>query len=132
MNRQQSMKKCAAIKRALPVWGAPEGRVHGPHDPQGRSRLEAQPRIRRPVGRGRENKAGVMSNDIEEAVLAILKAAGELSAAQFALDRTPDATTVPRDFAARKVVDAFRTWEASAKAIKSPVRVSITLRPTEK
>jgi len=73
-----------------------------------------------------------MSNDIEEAVLAILKAAGELSAAQFALDRTPDATTVPRDFAARKVVDAFRTWEASAEAIKSPVRVSITLRPTEK
>ncbi len=74
----------------------------------------------------------VMSNDIEEAVLAILKAAGELSAAQFALDRTPDATTVPRDFAARKVVDAFRTWEASAKAIKSPIRVSITMRPTEK
>jgi hypothetical protein len=73
-----------------------------------------------------------MSNDIEEAVLAILKAAGELSVAQFALDRTPDATTVSRDFAARKVVDAFRTWEASAEAIKSPVRVSITLRPTEK
>jgi hypothetical protein len=61
-----------------------------------------------------------------------LKAAGELSVAQFALDRTPDATTVSRDFAARKVVDAFRTWEASAEAIKSPVRVSITLRPTEK
>ncbi len=96
------------------------------------SRMEVQPRIRRPVGRGRENKAGVMSNDIEEAVLAILKAAGELSAAQFALDRTPDATTAPRDFAARKVADAFRTWETSAKAIKSPVRVSITLRPTEK
>ncbi len=73
-----------------------------------------------------------MSNDIEEATLAILKAAGELSAAQFVLDRTPDATTVPRDFAARKVVDAFRTWETSANAIKSPVRVSITLRPTEK
>jgi len=73
-----------------------------------------------------------MSNDIEEATLGIFKAAGELSAAQFVLDRTPDATTVPRDFAVRKVVDAFRAWEASAKAIKSPVRVSITVRPTEK
>ncbi len=85
-----------------------------------------------PSGPRPREQADVMSNDIEEATLATLKAAGELSAAQFALDGTPDATTAPRDFAARKVVDAFRTWEAGAKAIKSPVRVSITLRPTEK
>jgi len=68
--------------------------------------------------------------DLQQSILSILKAAGELSAAQFALDRMPDGTTAPRDYAARKVVDAFRAWEASAKAIKSPVRVSITLRPT--
>ena len=43
MNRQQSMKKCAAIKRALPVWGAPEGRVHGPHDPRGRCQVNRSP-----------------------------------------------------------------------------------------
>jgi len=39
-------------------------------------------------------------SDIEEAVRAILKACAELSAAQAALDHTPDATTAPRDYAA--------------------------------
>jgi hypothetical protein len=71
-----------------------------------------------------------MSNsDIEEAVLAILKTAGELSAAQGALDATPDLTPAARDFAMHKVCDAFRQFESGAKAITKPLRVSITLTP---
>ena len=66
-------------------------------------------------------------SDIEQAVMAILKASAELSAAQAALDTTPDLTTAPRDFAARKVVDAFRAFESGAKAITRPTRISITL-----
>ena len=67
--------------------------------------------------------------DIEEAVKAILKASAELSAAQAALDATPDLTTAPRDFAARKVCDAFRAFESGAKAITRPTRITVTLTP---
>ena len=68
-------------------------------------------------------------HDIEEAVKALLRAAAQLSAAQAALDATPDLTTAPRDFAARKVCDAFRAFESGAKAITKPTRISITLSP---
>ena len=44
-------------------------------------------------------------------------------AAQAALDRTPDATTAPRDHAARKVCDAFRAFESGAKAATKPLRI---------
>ena len=71
-----------------------------------------------------------MSNsDLQHAVMALLKAAGELSDAQTALDRDHELTTAPRDFAARKVCDAFRGFESGAKAITRPTRVSITLTP---
>ena len=68
-------------------------------------------------------------SDIEEAVKAILKASADLSAAQAALDVTPDLTTAPRDFAARKVCDAFRAFEGGAKAITRPTRITVTLTP---
>lgn len=70
-------------------------------------------------------------SDIEHAVMALLKAAGELSDAQAALDATPDLTTAPRDFAAHKVVEAFNAFAVGAKAITRPTRVSITLSPRE-
>jgi hypothetical protein len=68
-------------------------------------------------------------SDLQHAVMALLKAAGELSDAQAALDATPDLTTAPRDFAVRKVCDAFRAFESGAKAITKPTRISITLSP---
>jgi hypothetical protein len=49
-----------------------------------------------------------MTADLSETVYALLRAAGELSREQAALDVTPDLTTVPRDHAAGKVCDAFR------------------------
>ncbi len=64
-------------------------------------------------------------SDIEEAVRAILKASAELSRAQAALEATPDLTTAPRDFAARKVCDAFRAFESAAKAITKPTRITL-------
>lgn len=70
-------------------------------------------------------------SDIEEAVKAILKASAELSQAQAALDRDHELTTAPRDFAARKICDAFRAFETSAKAITRPTRITITLSPRE-
>lgn len=80
--------------------------------------------------RAREQYNARMSDtDIKAAVEAILKTSAELSAAQAALDATPDLTTAPRDFAARKVVEAFRQFESGAKAITRPTRVSITLTP---
>jgi hypothetical protein len=71
-----------------------------------------------------------MSNadDIQHAMMAILKASAELTTAQAALDTTPDLTTAPRDHAARKVCDAFRQFESGAKAITKPTRISITLK----
>jgi len=70
-----------------------------------------------------------MTDELQHAVMAILKASSELSAAQAALDATPDLTTAPRDFAARKVCDAFRAFESGAKAAKKPLTVKITLSP---
>jgi hypothetical protein len=69
------------------------------------------------------------SDDLQHAVMAILKASAELSQAQAALDATPNLTTASRDFAARKVCDAFCTFESSAKAITRPTRITITLSP---
>ena len=68
-------------------------------------------------------------SDIEEAVRAILKACAELSAAQAALDRTPDATTAPRDYAVTKVIEAFNRFAAGAQAAKKPLAIKITLSP---
>ena len=48
---------------------------------------------------------------------------------QAALDRDHELTTAPRDFAARKVRDAFRAFESGAKAITKPLTVKITLTP---
>ena len=73
----------------------------------------------------------LMSNaELSESVYALLRAARELSDAQAALDRDHELTAVPRDFAARKVCDAFRAFERGAKAITKATRVSITLAPT--
>lgn len=68
--------------------------------------------------------------EISDAVHDLLRAAARLSAAQARLDATPDLTTVERDHAARKVCEAFRHFEAGAKAILKPVTVSIRLAPT--
>ena len=68
-------------------------------------------------------------SDIEEAVRAILKACAELSAAQAALDRTPDTTTAPRDHAVTKVIEAFNRFAAGAQAAKKPLAIKITLSP---
>ncbi len=68
-------------------------------------------------------------DDLQHAVMAILKTASELSAAQAALDATPDLTTAPRDFAARKVCEAFDRFAAGAKAAKKPLTIKITLSP---
>ena len=65
--------------------------------------------------------------ELSEAVRAILKALAELSAAQAALDRDPEQATAPRDYAARKAIDAFRRFEAGAKASKAPLRITISL-----
>ncbi len=73
-----------------------------------------------------------MSNaELSESVYALLKAAGELSAAQAALDRDHELTAVPRDFAMAKVVEAFNRFAEGAKAAKKPLRISITLSPTK-
>jgi len=55
--------------------------------------------------------------------------ASELSAAQADFDRDHELTTAPRDFAARKVCDAFRQFESGAKAITKPTAIKITLSP---
>ena len=68
--------------------------------------------------------------EISDAVSALLRAAAGLSAAQARLDTTPDLTTAERDHAARKVCEAFRRFEAGAKASKVPLTVSIRLTPS--
>jgi alkylhydroperoxidase family enzyme len=74
-----------------------------------------------------------MSNnsDLQHAVMALLKTAGDLSDAQALLDATPDLTTAPRDHASRKVCDAFRAFESGAKAAKKPLRITIRLTPSD-
>jgi hypothetical protein len=67
--------------------------------------------------------------DLSEAVRAILKALAELSSAQAALDLDAERDQVPRDHAMHKAVSAFRAFEAGAKAVKTPVRITISLRP---
>ena len=67
--------------------------------------------------------------DLSEAVRAILKALAELSSAQAALDLDPERDHVPRDHAMHKAVAAFRAFEAGAKAIKTPLRITISLSP---
>ena len=72
----------------------------------------------------------LMSNaELSDSIYAILRAAGELSREQAACDQDRERTTAPRDFAAGKVVSAFREFEAGAKAIKTPVRITVTLTP---
>ena len=53
----------------------------------------------------------------------------ELSSAQTALDLDPERDHAPRDHAMHKAVAAFRTFEAGAKAIKTPLRITISLSP---
>jgi hypothetical protein len=72
---------------------------------------------------------GSNSDDLQHAMMAILKASAELSTAQAALDATPDLTTAPRDHAARKVVEAFNRFAAGAQAAKKPLTIKITLSP---
>ena len=68
--------------------------------------------------------------ELSEAVRSILQELAELSAAQAALDQSPEQTTAPRDYYARKAVEAFRRFEAGAKGIKSPLTISIRLTPS--
>jgi hypothetical protein len=67
--------------------------------------------------------------ELSEAVRSILRALAELSAAQAALDSTPDQSTAPRDHYARKAVAAFRLFEAGAKGAKKPLTITIRLSP---
>jgi hypothetical protein len=71
----------------------------------------------------------IQAADLSEAVRAILKALAELSCAQTALDLGPERDHVPRDHAMHKAVAAFRAFEAGAKAIKTPLRITISLSP---
>jgi len=74
-----------------------------------------------------------MSNaELSESVYALLKAAGELSAAQAAHGRDHELTTTPRDHAMTKVIEAFNRFAASAKASTKPLTIKITLSPTGK
>jgi hypothetical protein len=71
-------------------------------------------------------------SDLQNAVMALLQTAGELSDAQAALDRDHELTTAPRDQAARKVCDAFRAFNrfaAGAQAAKKSLTIKITLSP---
>ena len=70
-----------------------------------------------------------MSDDLQDAVTTLLRAAGELSQEQAALDQDAERDPAPRDHAARKVVEAFRRFEVGAKAIKRPTRITVTLSP---
>lgn len=70
------------------------------------------------------------NGEISDAVHDLLRAVAGLSAAQARLDATPDLTTVERDYAARKVCEAFWRFEAGAKASKAPLTVSIRLTPS--
>lgn len=69
-------------------------------------------------------------SETEHALMAILKAAAELSAAQARLDAIPDLTTAERDDAARKVVEAFDRFATGARAATKPLRITITLSPS--
>jgi hypothetical protein len=74
-----------------------------------------------------------MSNaELSESVYALLKAAGELSAAQAALGRDHELTTAPRDHAMTKVIEAFNRFAAGAQAAKKPLAIKITLSRTGK
>jgi len=67
--------------------------------------------------------------DLSEAVRAILKALAELSGTQAALDLDSERDHAPRDYAMHKAVAAFRAFEAGAKAVKTPLRITISLSP---
>ena len=65
--------------------------------------------------------------EISEAVQALLRAAAELSAAQAACDKDRERDPAPRDYAARKVVEAFDRFATGARAATKPLRITITL-----
>ncbi len=67
--------------------------------------------------------------ELSESVYALLRAAGELSATQAALDRDHELTTAPRDHAVTKVIEAFNRFAGGAQAAKKPLRITISLRP---
>jgi hypothetical protein len=69
------------------------------------------------------------ATDLSEAVRGILKALAELSRAQAALDLDHERDHAPRDHAMHKAVAAFRAFEAGAKAVKTPLRITISLSP---
>jgi len=69
--------------------------------------------------------------EITEAVKAILRAAAELSAAQAACDQDRERDTVPRDHAARKVVEAFDRFATGARAATTLLGITITLSPKD-
>jgi hypothetical protein len=69
------------------------------------------------------------ATDLSEAVRTILKSLAELSSAQAALGLDPERDHAPRDHAMHKAVAAFRTFEAGAKAVKTPLRITISLSP---
>jgi hypothetical protein len=67
--------------------------------------------------------------DLSEAVRAILKALAELSSAQATLDLDHERDHAPRDHAMHNAVAAFRAFEAGAKTLKTPLRITISLSP---
>lgn len=68
-----------------------------------------------------------MTDDIGEAVYAVLRAAAQLSAAQARLDQQPDLAHAERDHAAGRVIEHFRRFEAAAKTARKPLTVRVTL-----
>jgi hypothetical protein len=75
-----------------------------------------------------------MSNNAElaDATHALLRACGELYAAQTVLNCDREATPVPRDYALHKTVEAFERFATAARAIKQPIQVTIRLKPLDR
>jgi hypothetical protein len=50
-------------------------------------------------------------------------------ATQATLNHDPEQATAPRDHASRKAIDAFRRFEVDAKGSKTPLAITIRLKP---
>ena len=70
-----------------------------------------------------------MRADLQEAVGAILRASAELSREQDLLDQDAERAPAARDYAVRKLVEAFKRFEVGAQAAKKPLTIKITLSP---
>jgi len=70
-----------------------------------------------------------MSADVQEAVGAILRAAAALSREQDLLDQDAERAPAARDYAVRKLVEAFKRFEVGAQAATKPLTIKIILSP---